>query len=457
VRGPLGSGPRFFWGAHAQHAFDEPCAEGEPTTFVLDIGKANLGEPFGENGIVFNTDGGVRTAATSSHTEANLSAPTTTRATTGTPTTKGVSSAAPSTTTSLYAASPATEAQSCDGKASLLSEGLASHEGGQCHKASLHGEGLAGHNTKATTTTPVVPTAPPDTTPTWPRLLGHKIVLELLIPASTSQRCPRQGPWAPNGTPTAQKVTDRKQIEDESHQPPPLFHPPTPPPWMWAETHKHSVANKLAVQTASTLTCNSTDIGTNTSRHAARAGGPLSPEIANSNSQSLQTTLIMHVNIRGLKSHMAELCAVVRLRDSKPDIICINETFLDASTEYIAPEGYATIGRRDRSHSGDTRRCGGIIVYARAEIANHISLLLTSATCERMWMQLHTENGPYLLCAWYRPPAAGETQSIDSFGTELDTLRSNALGTLVVGDLNVHSQRWLGLSSCNSVEGEHMH
>jgi hypothetical protein len=89
VRGPLGSGPRFFWGAHAQHAFDEPCAEGEPTTFVLDIGKANLGEPFGENGIVFNTDGGVRTAATSSHTEANLSAPTTTRATTGTPTTKG--------------------------------------------------------------------------------------------------------------------------------------------------------------------------------------------------------------------------------------------------------------------------------------------------------------------------------------------------------------------------------
>ena len=253
MRGPLGSGPRFLWGAHAQHAFDEPCAEGEPTTFVLDIGKANFGEPFGENGIVSNTDGGVRTAATSSHTEANLSAPTTTRATTCTPTTKGVSSAAPSTTT--------------------------------------------------------------------------KIVLEQLIPASTSQRCPRQGPWAPNGTPTAQKVTDRKQIEDESHQPPPLFHPPTPPPWMWAETHKHSVANKLAVQTASTLTCNSTDIGTNTSRHAARAGGPLSPEIANSNSQSLQTTLIMHVNIRGLKSHMAELCAVVRLRDPKPDIICINETF----------------------------------------------------------------------------------------------------------------------------------
>ena len=40
---------------------------------------------------------------------------------------------------------------------------------------------------------------------------------------------------------------------------------------------------------------------------------------------------ILHVNIRGLRSHLAELSAVLRLTDVSYDIIYINEILLDTN------------------------------------------------------------------------------------------------------------------------------
>ena len=94
-------------------------------------------------------------------------------------------------------------------------------------------------------------------------------------------------------------------------------------------------------------------------------------------------------------------------------------------------EGFAIVGRRDRSYGNDVRKCGGIIVYARNDIADHVTLVHTSDESERLWLQVHTDNGPYLLCVWYRPPVPGEVQSITSFEKELDDMRGNALGTLL--------------------------
>ena len=96
----------------------------------------------------------------------------------------------------------------------------------------------------------------------------------------------------------------------------------------------------------------------------------------------------------------------------------------------------------------------GVMAFARTSIASHVTLIYVSDVSERLWLQMHTDNGPYLLCVWYRPPCQGEVLSISSFGEELDDLRRNALGTLLLGDLNVHSKRWLVHASSNSVEGE---
>ena len=184
----------------------------------------------------------------------------------------------------------------------------------------------------------------------------------------------------------------------------------------------------------------------------------LADNIHASSMDALPDTCIMHVNIQGLRSHLAELSAVICLSDIPPDIVCINETFLDDSIGMVHLEGYDTVGRRDRSYGDDHRKCGGVIVFAISALANHVTLLHTSDESERLWFLIHAENGPYLLCSWYRPPVPGEVESIASFGKELELLRNQALGTLLIGDLNLHSQRWLHHSSPNSseVEGEAM-
>ena len=192
-------------------------------------------------------------------------------------------------------------------------------------------------------------------------------------------------------------------------------------------------------------------------QNASSVSGPMLPDSPGYFSAAhLPDTCIMHVNIQGLRSHLTELCAVIRLSAEPPDIVCVNETFLDKAVEQIELEGFKVVGRRDRSHNGDDRNCGGVIVFAKTEIADLVTLLLTSEASERMWFQIHAENGPYLLCSWYRPPVQGEVESIATFGKELDSLRNQALGTVLVGDLNLHSQRWLHYSSRNSVEGETM-
>ena len=172
--------------------------------------------------------------------------------------------------------------------------------------------------------------------------------------------------------------------------------------------------------------------------------------------KELADTNILHINIQGLRSHRAELCAALRIEKPTPDIVCINESFLDEGTEELEIEGYRLVGQRDRSYSGDKRRCGGIIMYAREAIADHVTLMSISSTAERMWVLMHTSLGPYLLCSWYRPPVQGEVQSINDFDAEYKQLQGCALGFILLGDLNLHSKRWLRFSSGNTAEGEKM-
>ena len=59
---------------------------------------------------------------------------------------------------------------------------------------------------------------------------------------------------------------------------------------------------------------------------------------------SLTDTRILHVNIRGLRSHLAELCAVIRWRAPPPDTICVNESFLDSAVEEVEIKGFDLVG-----------------------------------------------------------------------------------------------------------------
>ena len=165
---------------------------------------------------------------------------------------------------------------------------------------------------------------------------------------------------------------------------------------------------------------------------------------------------ILHLNIQGFCGHAAELSAYIQLLKTSPSIICLNETFLDKSTPEVELHGYVLAARRDRQDGQDYRKCGGVMVFTKADIANNVTLLESSREAERLWLVVHTDHGPYLLCAWYRPPVPGEVETIRSFEKEWHAHCASALGTVLVGDLNLHHLRWLRDSSRNSSEGELM-
>ena len=73
----------------------------------------------------------------------------------------------------------------------------------------------------------------------------------------------------------------------------------------------------------------------------------------------------------------------------------------------------------------------------------------------RVWCVLHTDYGPFLLCAWYRPPS-DEQLSIESCEKEHERLSRDVMGTLLVGDLNVHHAGWLRHSNGTSAAGRRM-
>ena len=82
---------------------------------------------------------------------------------------------------------------------------------------------------------------------------------------------------------------------------------------------------------------------------------------------------------------------------------------------------------------------------------------------ERCWLCTHTDEGPILTCAWYRPPDTSlprelHEADINSFEEELKTLSKDVHGVLIMGDLNFHHRMWLRFSSQgNTALGRKMH
>ena len=152
-----------------------------------------------------------------------------------------------------------------------------------------------------------------------------------------------------------------------------------------------------------------------------------------------------HCNLNGFVTNSARVVAAIRLRAKVPHVVFLNETKTDAGDKNFQLEGFVKIHKKDRCKGG-----GGIAVFARRDIATRVTLLDEESVDERCWITIHSDEGPYLGCCWYRPGTGGETQSITRFGEELQRLRQTVIGTIIIGDLNVHSTRWLRHSTTNS-------
>ena len=133
----------------------------------------------------------------------------------------------------------------------------------------------------------------------------------------------------------------------------------------------------------------------------------------------------------------------------KPFLVTLNDTFLSKAVEHVELEGYQLLARRDREGQWG----GGVLVFVLDEYAPRVTLVEKSEVAERIWAMVHSDRGPYLICCGYRPPSPSNVETIKSFEAEYLKHKAGAVGLFTLGDLNVHSVRWLTHSARESVEG----
>ena len=159
----------------------------------------------------------------------------------------------------------------------------------------------------------------------------------------------------------------------------------------------------------------------------------------------------LNANVRAIRRKTVDITRLLERCDF-PTFLVFTETWLDKALEELRLPGYVEVSRRDRGS-----RSGGVMVFAKAGFENAIVHVGDSDVAERSWHIIHSNRGPILFGAWYRPPKQGEVASIESIDAECLKFGSEALGTILVGDMNVHESGWLRYSDGTSVEGRLLH
>ena len=142
----------------------------------------------------------------------------------------------------------------------------------------------------------------------------------------------------------------------------------------------------------------------------------------------------------------AEICC--NLNQYQPHVICIQETWLNKSVENISFPNYQVLSRRDRS---ETENRGGILTLIRQDATNAVHIF-NSVDAECSWHFLHLDVGCIAFGNWYRPPGA-EDIHITSLRAEMAEMKSEVLGFILIGDINIHHRRWLRYSHSIYSEG----
>ncbi len=194
------------------------------------------------------------------------------------------------------------------------------------------------------------------------------------------------------------------------------------------------------------------DASSSTPPPADDCGKSRVPSAAESSFHFTELFTYFFINIQGFTSSQAELTAVCESLGF-PTLVGLNETFLTKGTESMSLPGYSLVSRRDRS---DNSGWGGIALFVKAGFEDFIVHIGTSAVAERTWHILHTDRGPILVGLWYRPPNKGEIATIQSLDDELAHFGTETVGTLVIGDMNVHETSWRKCSDGTSIEGREL-
>ena len=138
----------------------------------------------------------------------------------------------------------------------------------------------------------------------------------------------------------------------------------------------------------------------------------------------------------------------------QPTIVGVTKTRLSRTTDAFTFTNYKRVSRLDRRVGREDRV--GIALIARDDFFDSVVHVGDSPVDERSWHIVHCDGGPVLLCLWYRWPCPNEISSIERFDEELRRYSRDTVGTIVMGDMNVHNIEWLEHSSSNSREAKEL-
>lgn len=154
--------------------------------------------------------------------------------------------------------------------------------------------------------------------------------------------------------------------------------------------------------------------------------------------------VLFHVKIRNFIGKIPARDGLMKCLRSKPHIVCVSGSGLNSSIGEIRDLfGYNVVARRDRRNGADDRGSGGVIVFAREDALRRINVMAHLDHSETSWSPLHSGRGGVLLRAWYRPQCPAEMDSTTLFSEGYAAHSAFAIGTIAVGDLDVHQRSWL--------------
>lgn len=136
---------------------------------------------------------------------------------------------------------------------------------------------------------------------------------------------------------------------------------------------------------------------------------------------------VLQWNARGLLIHVAELKNYLNTTINKPNVICIQESYLKPQNFFDLPP--YTVLRKDRPD----QRGGGLVTLVGDEIS--FSIIEDNPLLEALSIQINSSVGKIVIANVYHPPAV-------SFETSLYQNIFSRSKTIIVGDFNSKSPLW---------------
>ena len=138
--------------------------------------------------------------------------------------------------------------------------------------------------------------------------------------------------------------------------------------------------------------------------------------------------------MRSIKRNIKELESLVFSLESKPDILCLTETWLSESDEpknYLIP-GYESYVLKNRDSRG-----GGVMLQCNSEFI--INKELQNPFDEAVLIEINRKNFIANLMIIYNPPRNNKLQFIDKLDKFLENFSSKEKPFLICGDFNINT------------------